>query len=74
MPNEIKYENQVWGEPIAGKRLSTNGYYTGEYLATAIQDKLVIGTTQPHANEVNAVHIGTVLQDALGENPVKVTE
>ena len=38
MANEVKYQNQIWGEPIAGERLSTNGHYTGEHLGTPIQD------------------------------------
>ena len=38
MANEVKYQNQVWGEPIAGERLSTNGHYTGEHLGSVTQD------------------------------------
>jgi hypothetical protein len=70
MANEFKYKNQVWGAttPIAGERLSTNGYYTGEQRGTAIQDALVDGTTAAKLAESNAVHIGTVLQDAIADS------
>ena len=73
MANELKYQNQSWGSetPIAGERLSTNGYYTGEQRGTAIQDALVEGTTSAKLAESNAVHVGTVLQDAIpGVTPV----
>ena len=72
MANELKYKNQVWGEatPIAGERLSTNGYYTGEQRGTAIQDALVEGTTPAKLAESKAVHVGTMLQDAIaGSTP-----
>lgn len=65
MPNEIKYKDQVWGEPIAGERLSTNGYYTGEHKGTATQDALVEGTTPAHTVEALTVHLGTITPDAL---------
>ena len=73
MANEIKYENQVWGEPIAGERLSTNGYYTGEQKGTPMQDALVEGAQAAHSNEVNTVHLGTITQDAIeGSMPTVV--
>ena len=67
MANELKYKNQSWGEntPISGERLSTNGYYTGEQRGTAIQDSLVEGTTSTKLAESKAVHVGTMLQDAI---------
>ena len=65
MPNEVKYKDQVWGEPIAGERLSTNGYYTGEHKGTALQDALVEGKTPTHSVEALTVHLGTITQDAL---------
>jgi hypothetical protein len=75
MPNEVKYENQVWGEPIAGERLSTNGHYTGEHKGTVMQDASVEGTEQPHAVEEAMVRFGTMMGDAAeGSMPKKVTE
>lgn len=73
MPNEVKYENQVWGEPIAGERLSTNGHYTGEHKGTILQDASVGGTEQPHAVEEGMVRYGTMMGDAAeGSMPNKV--
>ena len=74
MANEIKYQNEVWGEdtPIAGERLSTNAFYTGQQLGTVLQDATSSDTDQPYHNELNTTHLGTVLQDAVGKNPVKV--
>lgn len=71
MANEIRYENQVWGEPIPGERLSTNGYYTGEHMGTVMQDAKTSGTDAPHGNEAATVHLGTIMQDALGNMPEK---
>ena len=64
MANVTKYENQVWGEPIAGERLSTNGHYTGEHLGTIMQDALVDGIQLPHGVEESIVRLGTMTQDA----------
>lgn len=75
MPNEVKYQNQVWGEdtPIAGERLSTNAFYTGEFKGTPMQDALEAQTA--HWVEENTVRYGTVTQDAIvGSTPTKVTE
>ena len=70
MPKEVKYQNQVWGEPIAGERLSTNGHYTGEHKGTVMQDALAEGTEQPHAVEEATVRYGTMTQDAtVGSMP-----
>lgn len=74
MANEIRYKDQVWGEPITGERLSTNGYYTGEHKGTVMQDALTEGTDTAHSNEVRTVHLGTITQDALGAMPEVVTE
>ena len=67
MANEVKYQNQVWGEPIAGERLSTNGHYTGEHKGTPTQDNLGVGTTNGNAHfvEENIVRLGTMTQDAI---------
>lgn len=73
MANVVKYQNQVWGEPIAGERLSTNGHYTGEQLGTVTQDALV--EMQPHMVEDSTVRLGTITQDAIeGSTPEVVTE
>ena len=70
MANEVKYQNQVWEEPIAGERLSTNSHYTGEHIGTVMQDALDGGTTQPHSVEDTTVRYGTVMQDAVeGSTP-----
>lgn len=69
MNNEVKYKNQVWGEPIAGERLSTNGHYTGEHKGTVIQDAKCEMT--PHMVEEGIVRLGTMTQDAIeGSTPV----
>lgn len=73
MANEVKYQNQVWGEPIAGERLSTNGHYTGEHLGSVIQDAKVSMTA--HMVEESTVRLGTMLQDAIeGSTPEVVAE
>ena len=75
MPNKVKYNNQIWGEPIAGERLSTNGHYTGEHKGTVMQDAAVGGTEQPHAVEEGTVRYGTIMGDAVeGSMPTKVAE
>lgn len=65
MPNKVKYENQIWGEPITGERLSTNGHYTGEHKGTVMQDAAVGGTEQPYAVEEGTVRYGTIMGDAV---------
>lgn len=72
MANMVKYQNQVWGEPIAGERLSTNGHYTGEQLGTVTQDALV--TMQPHMVEDSIVRLGTITQDAIEGSTPEVAE
>ena len=74
MPNEVKYQNQVWGEPIAGERLSTNGHYTGEHKGTVMQDAAAGGVEQPHAVEEATVRYGTMLQDAISGSTPEVVE
>ena len=73
MPNEVKYQNQVWGAPIAGERLSTNGYYTGEHKGSVMQDAAVEGTEVAHSVEANTIRYGTIMQDAAGNMPTKVS-
>ena len=73
MAHEVKYQNQVWGEPLTGERLSTNGHYTGEHKGTVTQDAKASMT--PHMVEENIVRYGTITQDAIeGSTPTEVTE
>ena len=75
MANIVKYANQVWGEPITGERLSTNGYYTGHHKGTVLQDGKVEGIQQPYGVEEGIVCLGTMTQDAIeGSMPEMVTE
>lgn len=77
MANEVKYNNQIWDEPIKGERLSTNGHYTGEHIGTPTQDSLGGSTTNVNAHyvEENIVRLGTITQDAIeGSTPTKATE
>lgn len=70
MANEVKYKNQVWGEPIAGERLSTNGHYTGQHKGTVMQDATTGATDQPYEVELGTVRYGTITQDAVeGSTP-----
>lgn len=76
MANEVKYQNQVWGEPIAGERLSTNGHYTGEHLGAPTQDALGETTTNKDAHYVEGVTVryGTMTQDAIEGSTPAVAE
>lgn len=76
MANKVKYKNQVWGEPIAGERLSTNGHYTGEHKGAPTQDTLGSGTTNGNAHYVedNIVRLGTMTQDAIEGSTPEVAE
>lgn len=68
MANEVKYQSQIWGEPIAGEVLSVNGHYVGEHLGTVTQDALV--EMKPHMVEEGIVRLGTITQDAVeGSTP-----
>lgn len=70
MANVVKYQNQVWGEPISGERLSTNGHYTGEQLGSVTQDAKASMTA--HMVEENIVRLGTMTQDAIEGSTPKV--
>ena len=72
MANEVKYQNQIWGEPIAGERLSTNGHYTGEHLGTPIQDAKNEASNAPHYAESATIRYGTMTQDAIEGSTPKV--
>lgn len=69
MANVIKYKNQAFpvGHPIAGERMSTNGYYTGEKKGMPMQD---YADPQDGQNnnaywvEGNTIRFGTIMQDA----------
>lgn len=72
MRTEVKYENQVWGEPIAGERLSTNGHYTGEHKGTPMQDAIDDAANTAHYVEGVTVRYGTMTQDAIEGSTPKV--
>ena len=76
MANEVKYQNQVWGEPITGERLSTNGHYTGECKGSPLQDTLGEATTNKNAHyvEENIVRLGTMTHDAIEGSTPEVVE
>ena len=70
MANEIKYNNVDWGEdtPIAGERLATNGYFTGEHKGTPMQDAKNANANVAHCVEGATVHLGTITPDAADKN------
>lgn len=70
MANEVKYNNVAWGEdtPIAGERLATNGYYTGEHKGTPTQDAKDASSNVAHSVEGATVHLGTITPDAIDED------
>ena len=72
MAHEVKYQNQVWGAPIAGERLSTNGHYTGEHLGAVTQDAKCEMTA--HMVEENTIRLGTMTQDAIEGSTPAVAE
>ena len=67
MANIVKYANVDWAEgtPIAGERLATNGYYTGEHKGTPMQDAK--SAVEVHGVEAGIVRLGTMMQDAKDE-------
>ena len=68
MANEVRYQNQVWGEPLTGERLSTNGHYTGEHMGSVTQDAKA--SMVAHMVEDAIVRYGTMTQDAIeGSTP-----
>ena len=72
MANEVKYKNQVWGAPITGQRLSTNGNYTGQKNGTPLQDaKDTVGqNTNAYYVEDKTIRYGTITQDTTnGSTP-----
>lgn len=70
MANVVKYKNVDWAEgtPIAGERLATNGYYTGEHKGSVMQDAKNADANVAHNVEANVVRLGTMMQDAADEN------
>lgn len=73
MANVVKYQNQIWGEPITGEVLSVNGHYCGEHLGTVTQDAKA--EMKPHMVEEGIVRYGTMTQDSIeGSTPEVATE
>lgn len=72
MANEVKYQNQVWGEPITGEVLSVNGHYVGEQLGSVTQDAKA--AMKAHSVEEGIVRYGTITQDAVEGSTPKVAE
>lgn len=73
MANEVKYTNVNWPDdtPIAGERLATNGYYTGEHMGTPTQDAIDNLANKPYYAERVTVRYGTITQDAIDSNMPK---
>lgn len=77
MAHIVGYENQEWGEPIDGERLSTNGNYTGQRLGTPTQDALDVAGQNLDAYyvEQTTIRLGTMTQDAIeGSTPDVATK
>ena len=76
MANEVKYNNVVWAEgtPIAGERLATNGYYTGEHKGSVMQDAKDSASNSAHYAEGATVRLGTMMQDSADTNFPTVAE
>ena len=76
MANVVKYNNVDWpeGSPIAGERLATNGFYTGEHKGSVLQDATSEAANSPHYVETATVRLGTMMQDAVDENFPTVVE
>ncbi len=72
MANEIKYQNLNWaaGTPIAGERLATNGYYTGQHKGSVLQDasEAAAELNIPYFVETTTIRYGTILGDDADEN------
>ncbi len=64
MANEIRYKNVDWAEntPIAGERLATNGYYTGQHKGSVLQDD-ADDPLSPYLVETTTIRCGTMLGD-----------
>ena len=75
MPNEVKYNPQLWGEPIPGEVLSVNAQYCGQKMGVPTIDALFEGEAieeLSYSNELATVRLGTVMQDAIeGSTPEK---
>lgn len=76
MANVVKYANVDWAEgtPIAGERLATNGFYTGEHKGSVMQDAKSELANSAHYVEGKTVRLGTMMQDAADENFPAVDE
>lgn len=77
MANQVKYADLNWhsGSPVAGERLATNGYYTGQHKGTPMQDAKASGTQAAKSVEANTVRYGTIMGDAIDTKtfPTKTT-
>lgn len=58
---EIQYNNQT--------KKSVNGFYVGEYVGSSIQDSLEQGTETGYEALESILHVGSIMQDGLGDNP-----
>lgn len=67
---QMKYTDVNWpvGSPIAGERLATNGYYTGQHKGSVTQDYADGADNDPYVVERTSIRQGTILQDYLEEN------
>lgn len=76
MANQVRYKNVDWAEgtPIAGERLATNGYYTGEHKGSVTQDAKDASANVAHYAEGATVRLGTMMQDAGDANFPAVEE
>lgn len=66
MVNAVKYVNEVAakGSPIAGERISTNGYYTGQHKGAPMQG--YGEANDAYEVEYGTVRLGTITPDYLG--------
>lgn len=72
MANQVKYKNQIWGEPLTGEVLSVNGHYVGEHLGSVTQDAKA--SMVAHMVEDSIVRYGTITQDAIEGSTPEVAE
>ncbi len=70
MAKDVKYNDVNWpeGSDIAGERLATNGYYTGQHKGTPTQDALDGADNDAYYAERVTVRQGTLTQDDADTN------
>lgn len=73
MIKHVVYDNQEWGEPIAGERKSTNGKFTGQKKGVPLQDaKDTAGQNDnPYFVEENTINLGTLMDDTPSSMPTE---